>query len=64
MKTYTVTVKEIHDSYVEVEADSPEEAIAKVADGEGCEVDCEFNSTLDSSTWNAHENADPEPEAL
>ena len=56
MKTYTITVKEIHDSYVEIQANSPQEALEKVKNGEGCEVDCEYHSTLDSSTWNVHEN--------
>lgn len=54
---YTVTVKEIHDSYVEVEADSPEQALEKVKNGEGDEVCLEYNSTLDQfDIWNVHEN--------
>lgn len=53
---YTITVKEVHDSYVEIEADSPEQAIEKVKAGEGEEVSIEYNRTLDSETWNVHEN--------
>lgn len=59
MKTYTVTVKQVHDSYVEVEANSPEEAIIKVEQGEGEEVEFSYAFTLDSDgtiPWNVHEN--------
>ena len=52
---YTVTVKEIYDSYVEIEAESPEEALKKVRGGEGDEVDQEYYSTMDSSTWDVSE---------
>lgn len=62
MKTYTITVKEIHDSYVEVEANSPEEALEKCKNGEGDEIAVEYVRTLDESTWNVHENPEPESE--
>lgn len=52
---YTVTVKEIYDSYVEIEAESPEEALKKVREGEGDEVDQEYHSTMDSSHWDVSE---------
>ncbi len=58
MKTYTVTVREKYDSYVEIEANSPEEALEKVKNGEGREVACEYNSTLPSDTWNVHHEDD------
>ena len=54
MKTYTITVKEVHDSFVEVQANSPKEALEKVKNGEGNEVDIEYSRTLDSSTWSVH----------
>jgi hypothetical protein len=48
MKTYIVKVPEMYLSHMEVKADSEEEAIAKVSDGEGTEVHLEFMHTLES----------------
>lgn len=49
---YRVEVKEVYSSHRIVEADSPEEAIAKVKGDEGEEVLLEYSHTLDSSLWN------------
>ena len=51
MAKYTVLVREVHISHMEVEADSPEEAIEKVKEGEGDEATCEYSHTLDDDTW-------------
>lgn len=45
MKKFTVTVPEIHHSYMVVEADSAEEARSKVALGEGTEEECSYAGT-------------------
>ena len=53
-------VKEVHDSYRKVEADSPEEAIAKVAgaDFDFEEERLEFSHTLDTEGWTTEERTD------
>lgn len=51
MPKYTVLVREVHVSHMVVEADSPEEAIKKIKDGDGDEATCEYSHTLDSETW-------------
>ena len=53
MPKYYVLVQEVHDSYREVEADSPKEAIAKVAEAveDFEEGRLEFSHTLDTDTW-------------
>lgn len=56
MKTYTVTVKEVHDSFVTIQANSPEEALEMIKRGDGHEVDIEYNRTLPSDTWYVHED--------
>ncbi len=60
MPKYYVLVREVHVSHLKVEADSPEEAIAKVAKGdEEFEDDClEFSHTLDTDTWTTEERED------
>jgi len=60
MPRYYVLVKEVHDSYREVEADSPEEAIEKVAAGDDDfkEERMEYSYTLDSEQWSTEERAD------
>lgn len=47
---YTVEVREVHVSSMEVEADSPEDAREKFKDGEGEEILCEYSHTLDGYT--------------
>lgn len=60
MPKYYVLVKEVHDSYRKVEADSPEEAIAKVAgaDFDFEEERLEFSHTLDTEGWTTEERTD------
>jgi hypothetical protein len=48
MKTYIVKVPEMYLSHMEVDANSEEDAIAKVSNGEGTEVYLEFMHTLES----------------
>lgn len=50
-KLYYVHIREVHVSTREVEADSPEEALEKVKDGDGEETMCEYSHTLDDETW-------------
>ena len=60
MPKYYVLVKEVHDSYRKVEADSPEEAIAKVAEADldFTEERLEFSHTLDTKGWTTEECED------
>lgn len=51
MPKYTVLVREIHVSHMEIEAENPEEAIDKIANGEGQEVCLEYDDTMDSCHW-------------
>ena len=57
MKKYIVGMREIHIQNVEIEAESPEEAIERVADGEGDFVDnsLEYSHTLNTDTWTVKE---------
>lgn len=43
MKTYTIRQQEIWDTYTQIEAESEAEAIRKVEDGQGYEIDSEYN---------------------
>lgn len=51
MPKYTVLVREIHVSHMEIEADDPEQALEKVFQGEGQEIFLEYYDTMDSSYW-------------
>ena len=57
MPEYRVKVREVHVQDVIVTADSPEEATAKVQEGEGLYVDnsLEYSHTLDPDTWTVEE---------
>lgn len=48
---FVVLVKEVHTSHMEIDADSKEEAIEKVAGGEGGEIYEEYSHTLDTDQW-------------
>lgn len=50
---YYVDVREIHIQTVEIEADSPEQAITRVAEGDGSYLDgrLEYSHTLPPDTW-------------
>ena len=47
MRTFRVRQQEIWDTYTMVEAETPEEAIAKVKDGSGDVVHSEYNRQTD-----------------
>jgi len=55
MKTYIVGVREVHVSHMEVEANSPEEAVKKVVEGEGEETYLEYSHPLDKDLWTVEE---------
>ena len=65
MPKYNVRIAELHYSTRQVEADSPEEAEQKVADGEGEELFMEFGETLDSGLypWVTYEDDTAAPKA-
>jgi len=53
METYYVNIREVWIQPVEIEADSPEEALAMVSNGGGLYVDngLEYSDTLDNDKW-------------
>jgi len=55
MKKYYVLVSEVHVSTMEIEAETPEEALEKVAEGEGDEIICEYSYTLEPDSWKVEE---------
>lgn len=56
MKSYLVGVREIHVSYMRVNAESPQKAIEYIKEGDGEEVMCEYSRTLDDEmTWTVEE---------
>ena len=56
MNAYIVTIEEVHKQHIKVFADSEEEAINRVEDGEGEEDGApEYSYTLDKDTWQAEE---------
>lgn len=57
MKKYFVTVKEVWNQVVEIEANSKEEALKFVSDGQGEYLDglLEYNYTLDPDVWNVED---------
>lgn len=59
MPKFNVLIREVHISVREIEAESAEEALRTIADGEedGEEVMCEYSHTLDPDTWTV-ESAD------
>lgn len=48
---YTVAVREVHILYVDVEADSEEQAMKIVQDGGGDYGQSEYQRTLGTETW-------------
>ena len=60
MKTFAVEVKEVWSQVYHVEANTPEEAIRRVAEGQGKiqEQEFEFSDTLDSEYWQVCEMKD------
>ena len=53
-----VSVREVHIQKVRIEADTDEEAIAKVKDGEGefDDNDLSYSHCLDSDTWTVEDS--------
>lgn len=62
MKKYIVNIREVHLQPIEIEAESPEEAIRLVqdGDGEGDYTNGEYSHTLDSDTWTVEEKKENE----
>lgn len=58
-KTFEVYVREVHVQQVNVEAASKEEAMQKVADGEGTYVDnsLQYSHCCDTDTWTVEEES-------
>jgi hypothetical protein len=50
MPKYIVGIREVHVSFREVDAKTPEEA-KSLADDIQCEIFCEYSHTLDQDTW-------------
>lgn len=46
---YLIGIREIHVSEYEIEADTVENALARIADGEGRYMSTEYSHTLDDS---------------
>lgn len=58
MKKFIVLVREVHVARVHVEADSPEDAIMAVREGDGDYGDeTEYSHTLDPEAWTVEETA-------
>jgi hypothetical protein len=53
MSKYCVVIPEVHLAYLMIEAEDDKDAIAKVADGGGEEINCEYSHTLedDECPW-------------
>ena len=48
---YSVQIREVHINHMKIEADSVEEAIKQVREGDGESVYIEYSHTLDPDTW-------------
>jgi hypothetical protein len=55
MKTFIVEIREVHISSREVKAEDHNDAVARVENGEGVEVDLEYSDTKHKSTWSVSE---------
>ena len=55
MTSYIIEVPEVHYQQVRVEADSPEEALAKVREGDGEYLEMEYSHILDFDLSKIHE---------
>ena len=58
MKPFLVRVAEVHNCYIEVLAESREDAIDKVAEGEGDVLSTDYSYTLERDLWDAEEVTD------
>lgn len=54
-RKYHVLVREVHTSTQEIEADSVEDAIQLIREGEGKELTCEYSYTMEPTTWSVDE---------
>jgi len=57
---YYVKVPEVHYSILKIEADSPEEALAKARDAEGEEVALEYSHAIEYKQWTVKNSAGKE----
>jgi len=56
---YRVCVKEVHNQYIWIDADSVDEAVRKVQEGEGDELGvAEYDYTLDTEQWTVEQETD------
>lgn len=55
MPKYHIGVREVHIAIMEINADSKEEAIISIQEGNGEEVSLEYSHTLDSNLWTVEE---------
>ena len=51
MPTYIVTLPEMYQRRIKIEAKTAEEALGRVSQREGHQVDMQFVKTLDSTQW-------------
>ena len=59
MTRYQVTRKDVYETYVVVEADDPDEAICKVQEGLGDEMDYEYSHPLSTDLWGVEAAPNP-----
>jgi hypothetical protein len=52
MKRYCVQMTEVHQQDMFIDAETSEEAIKKVENGEGIEGELHYDYTLESDEWN------------
>jgi hypothetical protein len=57
---YDVQVREVHVQHIVVEADSPEEAVDMVRDGDGDHAAIEYSHTLGPDSWTVESIRPPE----
>lgn len=57
-KRYTILIREVHVAHHTVSANSKEEAVKMVKDGESCEEYIEYSHTMDDDTWQIEEVKD------
>ena len=51
MAKFCVEVAEVHKALIMIEADSEEDALERVENGEGDEFDCHYDYALEPDTW-------------
>tara|TARA_Y100000310_G_scaffold35164_1_gene33256 strand:- start:3289 stop:3480 length:192 start_codon:yes stop_codon:yes gene_type:complete len=51
MTTYLVTIPEIHERLIKIDAPTPDEAITLVAQNQGSQVSMKYTRTLEQVYW-------------